>query len=95
MRARMVGKDGVPAIYFFSTCTDSIRTIPLQQHDAVRTEDMDTDGEDHAADEVRYACMSRPYTRAADMPLRPVTAQPTIDELIRMQARRGDKVERV
>jgi hypothetical protein len=43
----------------FSTCTDSIRTIPVLQHDAMRPEDLDTDGEDHAADEWRYACMSR------------------------------------
>jgi hypothetical protein len=29
------------------------------QHDADRP--VDTDGEDHAVDECRYACMSRPY----------------------------------
>jgi hypothetical protein len=62
MRARMVGDaDGRPMIYCFSTCVDSIRTIPALQHDLDRPEDLDTDGEDHAADEWRYACMSRPY----------------------------------
>ena len=45
----------------FSTCKDSIRTIPVLQHDQARTEDLDTDAEDHAADEWRYACMSRPW----------------------------------
>ncbi len=44
----------------FSTCTDFIRTIPEQQHDLNKPEDLDTDGEDHAADELRYAIMSRP-----------------------------------
>ena len=29
-------------------------------------EDVDTDGEDHAPDEARYACMSRPYRQRVD-----------------------------
>lgn len=62
MRARMKGDgDGRPMIYTFSTCADSIRTIPALQHDRDKPEDLDTDGEDHAADEWRYACMSRPW----------------------------------
>lgn len=69
MRARLVGDpDGRPLLFTFDTCTDSIRTIPVLQHDAKRAEDIDTESEDHAADEWRYACMSRPYTRAAPTP---------------------------
>jgi hypothetical protein len=63
LRARMLGEDGKPLIYFFSNCTDSIRTIPMLQHDENRIEDVNSDMEDHAADSVRYACMSRPYVR--------------------------------
>lgn len=64
MRGRLVGdEDGNPMVVTFSTCHDSIRTIPAQQHDPDRPEDMDTDGEDHACDEWRYACMSRPWVR--------------------------------
>ena len=63
MRARMVGIDGRPMIYCFHTCTDSIRTIPALQHDKNRAEDIDTNAEDHAADEWRYACMSRPWLK--------------------------------
>jgi hypothetical protein len=48
-------------IVTFSTCADSIRTVPFLQHDPDRPEDVMTDSEDHAADEWRYACMSRPY----------------------------------
>ena len=62
MRARMRGEDDRPMIYCFSTCVDSIRTIPILQHDANKAEDLDSNMEDHAADEWRYACMSRPYT---------------------------------
>lgn len=67
MRARLKGDDfgepygDRPMIYCFSTCSDSIRTIPALQHDEIRPEDINTDSEDHAADEWRYACMSRPW----------------------------------
>jgi hypothetical protein len=50
-------------IYCFSAHADSIRTIPALQHDPARPEDVDTESEDHAADEWRYACMSRPFVR--------------------------------
>lgn len=63
VRSRLIGEDDRPMIYFFSTCVHTIRTLPALQHDDLRPEDVDTDGEDHAADEVRYACMSRPYVR--------------------------------
>jgi hypothetical protein len=63
LRARLKGDGERPAIYFFANCKDTIRTLPALQHDDMRPEDVDTEGEDHAADEVRYACMSRPYVR--------------------------------
>jgi hypothetical protein len=62
MRRRLQGDgDGRPMLYTFSTCKDFIRTVPALQHDPDRPEDVDTDGEDHAGDEARYACMSRPW----------------------------------
>lgn len=70
VRARLAGEDGRPMLYAFDTCTDWWRTIPALQHDAHRSEDIDTDMEDHAADETRYACMSRPWMPAAPNPLR-------------------------
>jgi hypothetical protein len=71
MRQRMKGEEGRPMIYTFSTCVDSIRTIPALQHDPDKPEDLDTDGEDHAADEWRYACMSRPYQPMKAVPKKP------------------------
>lgn len=68
MRARMVGKNDVPMIYWFSTCHDSIRTIPVLQHDAAKVEDLDTNGEDHAADDCRYVCSSRPWIKTVIVP---------------------------
>lgn len=61
LNSRLIGIDGKPMIYFFNTCIDSIRTLPAQQHDKNKIEDIDTNGEDHAVDEIRYACMSRPW----------------------------------
>ena len=61
LRARLRGTDGRPMLYVFSTCKDLIRTLPALQHDPNRPEDVDTEGEDHAPDALRYACMSRPY----------------------------------
>ena len=60
LRARLVGDgEGRPMIVTFSTCVDSIRTIPFLQHDPDRAEDIMTDSEDHAADEWRYAMSGR------------------------------------
>lgn len=64
MRQRLIGnEDGEPMMYFFDTCDAIIRTLPIMQHDKSNAEDLDTDAEDHAVDEVRYACLSRPYLR--------------------------------
>lgn len=68
MRARLKGQDGVPMLYVFSTCRDFIRTVPVLQHDPDRSEDLDTDAEDHVADEARYGCMSRPWVPAEKAP---------------------------
>jgi hypothetical protein len=61
VRQRFKGSFGTPALYFFETCTDTIRTLPLAQHDPARPEDLLLQ-EDHALDEIRYACLSRPYS---------------------------------
>lgn len=65
VRARLKGDGDVPGLFIFSTCTEIIRTLPMLQHDTHRPEDVDTEGEDHAADALRYGCMSRPYVRDA------------------------------
>lgn len=62
MLARHNGMDGRPMSWVFDTCTDSIRTIPYLVNDAKRVEDLDTEGEDHCADDHRYGFMSRPWS---------------------------------
>ena len=53
-------EEGYPMMYIFKNCKAFIRTLPLLQYDKTNAEDVDTDGEDHVADETRYFCMSRP-----------------------------------
>lgn len=49
-----------PMLFVTENCQHLIRTLPIQERDDTDWEDVDTDGEDHAVDELRYACMSRP-----------------------------------
>jgi phage terminase large subunit len=53
--------NGIPMLYVFRTCKGFIRTIPMLTYDSTKVEDVDTDLEDHIADESRYICMARPY----------------------------------
>lgn len=43
-----------PKLRIFKTCYNMIRTLPSLQHDELHPEDLDSDGEDHAADDLRY-----------------------------------------
>lgn len=52
--------NGYARMYIFKGCNAFTRTIPLMMYSQTKPEDLDTDMEDHVADEVRYMCMSRP-----------------------------------
>lgn len=87
LRDRLDGEDGDPMLYVFENCHAFIRTLPALQHDTHNAEDVDSDGEDHAADEARYACMSRPWTRRPSVvtPLRG-TRDMTMSEMWKLGA---------
>lgn len=55
-------ENGYPMMYVFKNCKAFIRTIPLLVYDEHKPEDLDSDGEDHVADEWRYFCMTDPIT---------------------------------
>lgn len=59
---RLQGDDTGPMIKIFKNCYHTIRTLPLLAHDKRRIEDVDSDGEDHLGDCVRYLCSSRPWS---------------------------------
>ena len=70
-------------MYVFSNCKAFIRTIPLMMYHKHRPEDLDTELEDHAADEWRYLCMSCPVA-----PLRPVAEKSYMNDPLN-QFKRG------
>lgn len=53
-------EEGYPLMYVFSNCKAFIRTIPTLMYSKTKPEDLDTELEDHVADEWRYFCMFRP-----------------------------------
>lgn len=54
-----------PMYIVFEDCRDFTRTVPVLQHSKTNFEDLDTNAEDHAADDARYACMSQIWIRNA------------------------------
>lgn len=65
------GSDGLPRLLVYSTCRNLCRTLPELQRDTKHDpEDVDTNGEDHAYDALRYLVMglgsARPRSPAGD-----------------------------
>lgn len=65
-----------PLLYATSNCHDGFwRTLPdiiMDEHRfGMKSEDVDTNQEDHAYDDVRYACMSRPWLKSNTQKLKP------------------------
>lgn len=55
-------ENGYPMMYVFENCRDFIRTIPSLEFSTTNPEDVNSDMEDHIADETRYMCMMRPMS---------------------------------
>lgn len=51
-------EDGYSHLYIFNSCKNTIRTIPSLVYDDTNVEDINTDGEDHIYDALRYGLMS-------------------------------------
>lgn len=69
VRGRIAGDEddegrSVPMLYATSNCHAGFwRTMPDIVMDDKHVEDIDTDSEDHCADDVRYFCSSRPWVK--------------------------------
>ena len=59
--------DGKPWLTVSPECSYVIRTIPSLVSKDTKPEDVDTDGEDHAADALRYFVMARPAPGSSSM----------------------------
>jgi hypothetical protein len=51
--------DGLPWLQYFTSCVESIRTIPSLPYDQTRVEDVDTKAEDHLYDADRYGLIGQ------------------------------------
>ena len=69
-------ENGYARCYIFNNCKGFIRTIPQLQYDEHCPEDLDTDGEDHIADEWRYLCMARPIVPLREVEQRTILNDP-------------------
>jgi hypothetical protein len=68
VRGRIAGNEDGPMLYVTSNCHDGFwRTMPdlvMDEHRyGMKSEDVDTNQEDHCYDDVRYACVSRPWLK--------------------------------
>lgn len=78
VRQRIAGDEEGPMLFVTKNCHDGFwRTMPDLVMDEDHPEDVDTDQEDHCYDEVRYACMSRPWA------LSPKKKEPKPDRWLR------------
>lgn len=77
-------EEGRPMLYIFSTCKNTVRTLPLLQYSPHDAEDLDTTGEDHIADALRYFCMSMPLAPAREREIK----YKEVDPLCRREAKR-------
>lgn len=83
--------DGDPMLFVMDCCTDWWRTVPALQHDEHKPEDVDSDLEDHAGDDTRYACMARPVSRVHKA--RPAGPKPwTLDWIIQQDEKQRKAV---
>lgn len=83
------GEGGIPAIRFFDTCRETIRTIPAIPTDKTDPELPEDGGDDHWLDTVLYACMYRAVVPKSDSA--PVRRSRQVDEL---EERRRTKRQR-
>ena len=82
----MFDKNGIPMMYIYDGCKAFIRTAPLMVYDEHKPEDLDTELEDHAVDEARYAAMSRPIKPVVREEPETVYADP-LDQMVGRKVR--------
>lgn len=82
-------ENGIPLLYVFDTCKHFIRTVPNLCYDESNVEDVDTAGEDHIYDELRYVCMKNPIAPRA----RTLKKTPGYDPLELGETGRYDRYE--
>lgn len=83
--------DTEPMFYVTENCIDFMRLVPVLLFDERRPEDLDTTAEDHIADEVRYAIMTRVAPK--DPPIRDNSADLTPAAIMRRRQNDSDVIK--
>jgi len=65
-----------PGIFFFDNCVHAIRTIPVVPRDQNKTDDVDTESEDHSYDETRYRVQTKRGDETMDVSEQIIAACP-------------------
>jgi hypothetical protein len=80
-------ENGIPMMYVFAPdetgaggCKAAIRTLPELIYDEHNPEDVDTDGEDHPYDDIRYLCQDNPIPPRKAIPPKAKIYNPLDDE---------------
>ena len=81
-------ENGYARCYIFDNCKAFIRTIPLMMYDQTKPEDLDSDLEDHIADEWRYMCMARPIEPIREVEKKTILSDP-LNMFTEKQHKRG------
>lgn len=74
-----IAPDGKPWLQVFENCENFWRTIPDLIYDENDVEDLDSDGEDHAADSFRYWAVTNPRPKLKE-PVKPYDTLPEKDK---------------
>lgn len=82
--------EGRSMMYFFNTCKHAIRTLPTLQYSKSIPEDLDSDGEDHFADSMRYFCMMRPIAPIIKEPEKDKILDPLMSDLVKKRYKNYD-----
>lgn len=78
--AEMPSEPLPPLLYILDTCPAAISALETTPADPEKPDDVDTDSEDHCADDIRYAVMSRPWI-IDNLPPVKVLEKPTLEAL--------------
>ncbi len=76
---------GEPLLTIDATCAYLVRTIPAQRSDKTNAEDVDTKGDDHGVDMLRYLVMSRPMPMPVAAPAQKL--HPMLEQFLAGQGR--------
>lgn len=61
MKQSLLDRREEPGLFVFETCDHFLRTVPVLPRDDRKIDDVDTEAEDHVADECRYRVLTRTH----------------------------------